>query len=110
MMTCSTASPPNPTGGHSAPTYTPCILNPNRIHKQGMNSPSVCTVGRDTAKTRTKLGETAMHKDLRDDYRPSVEGTARGMAISLHAQGQSLALAREAWINAFDKAAEELEA
>ena len=51
-----------------------------------------------------------MHKDLRDDYRPSVEGTARGMAISLHAQGQSLALAREAWINAFDKAAEELEA
>ena len=51
-----------------------------------------------------------MSKDLSEEHRPRLEGTARGMAISLHAQGQSLALAREAWINAFDKAAEELEA
>lgn len=49
-----------------------------------------------------------MSKDLSDEYRPRIEGMAQGMAISLHAQGQSLALTREAWINAFDRAAEEL--
>jgi len=51
-----------------------------------------------------------MHKDLRDDYRPSVEGLAMGVARTLHAQGQSLAIAREVLINAFDRAAEELNA
>ena len=50
-----------------------------------------------------------MHKDLSDSLRPRVEGLADGMAQSLHAQGQSLAIAREAWINAFDKAAAELD-
>ena len=51
-----------------------------------------------------------MHKDLNDEHRPRLEGMAEGVAHALHASGQSLALAREAWINAFDKAAAELEA
>ncbi len=50
------------------------------------------------------------HKDLSDEARSHIEWTARNWAMTLKAEGQSLALAREAWINAFDKAASELEA
>ena len=49
------------------------------------------------------------HKDLSEDRRGAIYGSAFGWAGSLHAEGQSLALAREAWINAFDRAAEELD-
>lgn len=51
-----------------------------------------------------------MHKDLSDDCRIGTETFAKAQAEALFARGQSLALAREAWINAFDKAATELEA
>ena len=50
------------------------------------------------------------HKDLSDDLREFFELQADVMARHASTEGQSLALAREAWINAFDKAASELEA
>lgn len=48
------------------------------------------------------------HKNLDHEHRPRLEGMAEGVVHVLHASGQSLALAREAWLNAFDKAAAEL--
>lgn len=50
-----------------------------------------------------------MHKDLDDSNRSWIDDIARSMALSLVREGESLDLAREAWINAFDKAAEELD-
>lgn len=51
-----------------------------------------------------------MHKDLSDPYREQwVEYPAADLARDLHSKGYSLAQAREAWINAFDKAVEELD-
>ena len=50
------------------------------------------------------------HKDLSDRWRIEVQECAFDMAAELNDFGQSLALAREAWINAFDRAAEELDA
>ena len=49
-----------------------------------------------------------MHKDLSDDCRKGMETFAKAQAEALFERGQSLALARETWINAFDRAAEEL--
>ena len=51
-----------------------------------------------------------MHKDLSEDWRFIIEDAAAHGARYAFVSGQSLALAREAWINAFDKAAEELDA
>ena len=51
-----------------------------------------------------------MHKDLSDGWRQIVENAAETTANLTNIEGQSLALAREAWINAFDRAAEELDA
>lgn len=51
-----------------------------------------------------------MHKDLSDLCRAIVEGMAEGLAEAMMDKGQSLALAREAWIAAFDAAAEKLDA
>ena len=51
-----------------------------------------------------------MHKDLSDDWRGNMETSASVASQMLKTYGQSLALAREAWINAFDKAAAELDA
>lgn len=51
-----------------------------------------------------------MHKDLSDEWRGQIERAASHDARTLMRDGQSLALAREAWINAFDKAAQELDA
>jgi hypothetical protein len=53
--------------------------------------------------------DKAMHKDLSDDARATVEAWAYAEADGIHSRGQSLALAREAWINAFDKSAEVLD-
>ena len=50
------------------------------------------------------------HKDLSEAWRGQIERAAEHDARTLTRDGQSLALAREAWISAFDKAAEELEA
>lgn len=50
-----------------------------------------------------------MNKDLNDAMRETVEAWAQADAEGIHAHGQSLSLAREAWINAFDKAASELD-
>lgn len=50
------------------------------------------------------------HKDLSEDDREHLEYTARLWAQELFAEGQSLAIAREAWINAFDRTAAELDA
>lgn len=49
------------------------------------------------------------HKDLSDVNRDIVIANATWVAHLSFQSGQPLALAREAWINAFDKAAEELE-
>ena len=49
------------------------------------------------------------HKDLSDEWRKDAEGWARNLAGRLTQDGQSLAIAREAWLAAFDKAAEELD-
>jgi hypothetical protein len=51
-----------------------------------------------------------MHKDLSDGYRDDIEQAARELAQRMFEQGESLAIAREAMINAFDRAAEELDA
>ena len=51
-----------------------------------------------------------MHKDLSDTARASIEHGARGIVDALLQTGQSLGLSREALINAFDRAAEELDA
>ena len=50
------------------------------------------------------------HKDLSSEEREYVEATGTILARDLRRSGQSLALAREAWINAFDRAAEAMEA
>ena len=50
-----------------------------------------------------------MRKDLSDSDRRGLVQSAECWVADLHEDGQSLALARECWINAFDKAAEELE-
>lgn len=50
-----------------------------------------------------------MHKDLSDKARDVVETAASGMAIMLSEAGQSMAIAREAFIDAFDKEASELD-
>ena len=49
------------------------------------------------------------HNDLNTDFRLSLEASAIQWADALAEAGQSLAIAREAWINAFDKAADELD-
>ena len=49
------------------------------------------------------------HKDLQQWARDMIEHDVGVMILSL-GNDQSLALAREAWINAFDRAAEELDA
>lgn len=54
-------------------------------------------------------GDEAMHKDLSEGDRLFIEADTEAMVVDLFHRGQSLAIAREAWINAFDKAAEELE-
>ncbi len=51
-----------------------------------------------------------MHKDLSDGWRRIVERAAGTTANLTNIEGQSLAIAREAWINAFDRAAEKLSA
>ena len=51
-----------------------------------------------------------MHKDLSDKAREHTILSAVARANVLHNTGQSLALAREAWIKAFDAAAEKLDA
>ena len=48
-----------------------------------------------------------MHKDLSKWARRLVEADVRDLVASL--EGQSLAIAREAWLAAFDKTAEELD-
>lgn len=48
-----------------------------------------------------------MHKDLSDEWRRDTKFWARDLANRLTQDGQSLAKAREAWLAAFDKAAEE---
>ena len=50
-----------------------------------------------------------MNKDLSDKTRGHIQWTAKNWAKTLRAEDESLALAREAWINAFDRAAKELE-
>lgn len=50
-----------------------------------------------------------MHKDLSDEWREIVRLRAEMAATNLNEAGQSLAIAREAWVNAFDKAASELD-
>lgn len=49
------------------------------------------------------------HKDLSDDWREHVLAAAF-LAVDLHEAGQSLAIAREAFINEFDRLAEKLDA
>jgi hypothetical protein len=52
--------------------------------------------------------DKTMHKDLTTQCgQPWKRGQAE--AEGIHSRGQSLALAREAWINAFDKSAEVLD-
>jgi len=51
-----------------------------------------------------------MHKDLDTGWRILIEDAARYMSRDLHNNAQSLAIAREAWIAAFDAAAEEQDA
>lgn len=50
------------------------------------------------------------HKDLRDDWRERVNRAACCLAEELHDAGQSLAIAREAFINEFDRLAAKLDA
>ena len=50
-----------------------------------------------------------MHKDLSDEWRLSVENEAKWLARDLHENRESLAIAREAMIDAFDKEAERLD-
>jgi hypothetical protein len=51
-----------------------------------------------------------MHKDLDDTSRKMIEANARNDAKVMHETGQSLAIAREAWLNEFDRTAAELDA
>lgn len=51
-----------------------------------------------------------MHKDLNDRTRSDVEQLAAGIARYVDSMGQSLGLAREAIIFAFDRKAEEIDA
>ena len=46
-----------------------------------------------------------MHKDLSNEARGDVENVARCWVATLREEGESLAIAREAMINAFDEAA-----
>lgn len=50
------------------------------------------------------------HKDLSEATRSHIVYTAENWAKALRFDGESLALAREAWIEAFDRMAEELDA
>ena len=50
-----------------------------------------------------------MHKDLSGKEREHLEANARVEARWMQDHNQSLAIAREAWINAFDAAAKELD-
>ena len=50
-----------------------------------------------------------MHKDLSEEWRGYIEGAVESLAEGLFEDGESLAIAREAWLAAFDKAAEELD-
>lgn len=49
-----------------------------------------------------------MRRDLSDEARSRVESLMTLFACDLHDEGESLAIAREAMINAFDAAAEDL--
>jgi hypothetical protein len=51
-----------------------------------------------------------MHKDLSDKGRSAIEDSAYAIVAGVFRAGQSLGIAREAMINAFDRAAEELDA
>jgi hypothetical protein len=50
-----------------------------------------------------------MSKDLAPEYRTELEQAVWELASMLHAEGQSLAIAREAIFDMWDKAAEELD-
>ena len=50
------------------------------------------------------------HKDLSDDWREHVLDVAAFLAEDLHEAGQSLAIAREAFIIEFDRVAAKLDA
>ena len=49
-----------------------------------------------------------MHKDLSDFFRGFVEDDARDLVAALVIADESLAIAREAWLNTFDKAAQDV--
>ena len=51
-----------------------------------------------------------MHKDLSMGGRCLIEGAAQAAVYDLRERGDSMALAREAWLNAFDRMAVELDA
>ena len=50
-----------------------------------------------------------MHKDLTDVTRAEIEGFIPTLVATLHQEGESLVIAREAIINAFDRKAAELD-
>jgi hypothetical protein len=50
-----------------------------------------------------------MHKDLSDKTRFDLTQSACDAADVVELKGESLALAREVWLNAFDRMAEELD-
>lgn len=50
------------------------------------------------------------HKDLSSEARDELEHFIDGLVRDLYQDGESLALFREAMINAFDRAAEDLDA
>lgn len=49
------------------------------------------------------------HRDLSDGHRAAVIGHAQGMVGALNREGQSLGIAREVMIKAFDEEAERLD-
>jgi hypothetical protein len=51
-----------------------------------------------------------MHKDLDEKWHHTLAVMAQAVAHSISAEGQSLALARQAWLSAFDAEAERLDA
>lgn len=50
-----------------------------------------------------------MHKDLTDDMRAAIEESITEIVECVHSAGQSLAISREAMINAFDREAAKLD-
>ena len=50
-----------------------------------------------------------MHKDLSENSRALVEGFVEGIVESVFERGESLGIAREAMIAAFDRKAKELD-